>query len=110
MGGRHQVDNAAIAMNECHPFAKPGHQRLVRRVRRFEFACLVRQCVQIRPQQRFEQGFACWEMTQQCGQPDAGPTGDIAHRRIDTILADDVTRDRKQVVIIFSRVGSHALP
>jgi len=107
VGARHQGNNAAIAVNECHPFAKPGHERFVRWIRRFEFACLLRQCVQIRAQQRIEQGFSRREMTKQCGQPDVGPAGDISHRRIGTMFGDDVTRDCKEMAVIFSGVGSH---
>jgi hypothetical protein len=97
-------------VNECHPFAKPGHERFVWWIRRFEFACLLRQCVQIRTQQRIEQGFSRREMAKQCGQPDAGPAGDISHGRLGTMLCDDVARDRKYMAVIFSGVGSHGLP
>jgi NAD(P)-dependent dehydrogenase (short-subunit alcohol dehydrogenase family) len=40
-------------------------------------------------------------MTKQCGQPDAGPAGNIAHRRVGTMLGDDVTRDRENLAAIF---------
>jgi hypothetical protein len=93
VGARQQGNNAAIALNECHPFAEPGHERFVRWTRRFELACLPRQCVQIRTQQRFEQGFSRREMAKQCGQSDVGSAGDISHGRIGTMLGDDVTRD-----------------
>jgi predicted dinucleotide-binding enzyme len=33
VGARHQGDNAAIALDESHPFAKPGHERFVSRLR-----------------------------------------------------------------------------
>jgi hypothetical protein len=49
-------------------------------------------------------------MTQHCGQPDLGPAGDVTHGRIGAILSDDVTRDCKQVVVIFSGVGPHNFP
>ena len=48
-------------------------------------------------------------MTKQRGQADAGPAGDIAHRRIGTMLGDDVTRDRENLAAIFFCVGSHGL-
>jgi len=95
VGGRHQRDNALIALDECHNFAKPRQERFVRWIRRFEFTCALRQCVQVRTQQRFEQCLSRREMTKQCGQPDVGPAGDISHGRVGTMLGDDVTRDGK---------------
>jgi hypothetical protein len=49
-------------------------------------------------------------MTKQRGQPDAGAAGNIAHGRVDTVLCDDVTRDRENMVVIFPSVGSHIPP
>lgn len=80
-------------MNECDHFAKPGGERFVRWTRRFELACLLRQCVQIGTQQRFEQGLSRREMAKQRGQSDVGSAGDIPHGRTGTMLGDDVTRD-----------------
>jgi hypothetical protein len=58
-------------------------------------------------QQRFEQGFPRWEMTKQRGQSDLGPARYIAHGRVDTVLGDDLSRDRKEMGSIFLGVGSH---
>ena len=49
------------------------------------------------------------KMAKKCGQPDVGPAGDISHGRVGTMLADDVARDRKEMVVVFSGVGSHGL-
>ncbi len=106
MGSRQQGADAAIALGECHPFAKPGHQCFVRWARRFEFGCLPRQCVHIQMQQSFEQGFPRREMALQGAQPDVGPAGDFSHGRVCTMLGYDVARDRKQAVVIPSSVGS----
>jgi hypothetical protein len=112
VGGRHHGDNAPIALGECHPFAKPGQERFVRWSRRFEFTCPLCQCVQIRTQQRFEQGFSRREMTKQRGRPDFCPAGDISHRRIGAMLGDDLTRDREKMAVIFfasARIGAQEI-
>lgn len=110
VGGRHHGDNALIALGECHQFSKPAEKCFACRTRRFEFGCLLRQCVQIGTQQRFEQGFSRREMTKHRSQPDAGPVGDIAHRHVGTMRRDDVTRDPENLAAIFFCVGSHGLP
>lgn len=46
-------------------------------------------------------------MTKQCRQPNVSPTGDISHGRIDTMRGNGVTRDCKQMAVIFFGVGSH---
>ncbi len=97
-------------MSERHPFAKPGHERVVRSLRRFEFACPPRQCLQIRTQQRFEQGFPRREMAKQGGQPYVGPAGDVPHGRIGSVLGDHVARDRQEMAVILSGIGSHRSP
>ena len=107
VGGRHHGDKAPVALGERHQIPKPGKQRIVGRSRGFEFGCLLRQGIQICTQQRFEEGFSRREMTKQRGQPDARPTGDIAHRRVGTVLGDRVTRDVKNLAAIFFCVGSH---
>ena len=53
VGGRREGDNALVALTELHPLAKPEHERLVRCIDRFEFACVLRQCIQLRTKQRF---------------------------------------------------------
>jgi hypothetical protein len=49
-------------------------------------------------------------MAKQRGQPDVGPAGDISHGRIGTMFGDDVTRDCKEMAVIFSGVGPHGFP
>jgi hypothetical protein len=49
-------------------------------------------------------------MTKQRGQPNAGAASNIAHGRVDTVLCDDVARDRENMVVIFPSVGSHISP
>jgi hypothetical protein len=46
-------------------------------------------------------------MTKQRGQSDLGPARYIAHGRVDTVLGDDLSRDRKEMGSILLGVGSH---
>jgi hypothetical protein len=46
-------------------------------------------------------------MTKQRGQSDLGPARYVAHGRVDTVLGDDLSRDRKEMGSIFLGVGSH---
>jgi hypothetical protein len=58
-------------------------------------------------QQGIEQGFPRREMAQQRGQSDVSPTSDISHGRIRTMFGDNLSRNRKNVTVIFLGVSSH---